>query len=278
MQLDVRSPQVKNWLDSRDPFAAVKAIRGNVVRSKEGRTTQRFEIKGDGYYVKLHEGVGWLEILKNLLQLRLPIIGASNEWRAINRLHELNVDTMQAVAFADMGGNLATRQSFVMTEELTGTLSLAQYCEQWQVKPPAVELKWRLIDEVARIARVLHEDGINHRDMYICHFLLDISAGLEQLNASNVRLFLVDLHRAQMRSTVPEHWLVKDVASIYFSAMDVGLSKRDVYRFIRAYTGLPLREALLVRAEFWGKVTRRARRLYIRDWKREPRDIFSEQE
>lgn len=53
----------------------------------EARRTLRIEVAGQGYlFVKIHRGVGWKEILKNLLSLRLPVLGAGNEWRAIARL------------------------------------------------------------------------------------------------------------------------------------------------------------------------------------------------
>jgi lipopolysaccharide core heptose(I) kinase len=274
MQIVVRSERVKRWLGSEEPFNQIKSIRGKVVRSKEGRTTQRFEIEGEGYYVKLHEGVGWWEITKNLIQLRLPVIGASNEWHAINRLHELGVDTMDAVAFGKAGLNPARQQSFVITEELTDTLSLAKYCESWILKKPPVALKRCIINKVASIARTLRENGMNHRDLYICHFLLNVSAGINSIDSDKVQLFLVDLHRVSIRQKVPERWLVKDVASIYFSSMDIGLNKRDVYRFMVEYTGLPLRQALTHYRPFWKKVQRKAHKLYWRDWSKAPNDLF----
>ena len=275
MPVIIRSETIKKWLGNSDPFKKIKAIKGLVVRCKEGRTTQRFEIDGEGFYVKLHEGVGWREIFKNLFQLRLPIVGASNEWEAINRLHTLKLDTLDAVAYGKKGINPAAQQSFLLTKELTDTLSLAKFAETWPSNPPPFRLKKALIEKVAEIAREIHRAGINHRDLYICHFLLDISAGMEQLESDNVRLFLVDLHRAQIRQEVPRRWLVKDVGSIYFSAMDIGLTKRDIYRFMKIYTDMPLANALEEKRGVWLQVQERARKLYLRDWKRPAPDFFS---
>ncbi|MBN4055481.1 lipopolysaccharide core heptose(I) kinase RfaP [bacterium AH-315-K03] len=274
MPLIVRSDRVKRWLGADDPFKKIQAISGKVVRCKEGRTTQRFEIDGYGYYVKYHQGVGWREIIKNLLQLRLPIIGASNEWLAIDRLHKLGIHTMDAVAFDKKGSNPATQHSFVMTKELTQTLSLAKYCETWVVQKPLPKLKRAIINEVATIARTIHSNGMNHRDLYICHFLLSIANGVENIKPEDLQLHLVDLHRVAIRSAVPERWLVKDIASLYFSSMDIGLNKRDIYRFIVSYTGLPLRQALENKKHFWISVQRKAHKLYWRDWKKAPNDLF----
>lgn len=274
MPVIIRSDIIKKWIGTSDPFEKIKEIDGKVVRSKEGRTTQRFEVDGAGFYAKLHEGIGWFEVIKNLLQLRLPIVGASNEWQAINRLHEIGVDTMTAVAYGKKGANPAAQQSFIVTEELTGTLSLAVFAESWPDAPPPFKLKKSLIDKVAEVARRIHAAGINHRDLYICHFLLDTQENIEQLDEAALRLFLVDLHRAQIRVSVPRRWLVKDVGSIYFSAMDIGITRRDVYRFIKAYYQLPLREILAEKKQFLQQVQRRANQLYQRDFNRQPKKLF----
>ena len=277
MSVIIKSPVIKSWLGEADPFEKIKSIQGKIVRSKEGRTTQRFDIGVDGFYVKLHEGIGWREIIKNLLQFRLPITGASNEWLAINALKKLGLDTLTAVAYGKRGLNPAKEQSFILTKELTGTISLAQYAERWLEKPPSFVHKKAIIEKIAEITRVMHNSGINHRDLYICHFLIDIASGEAPAHKDKIRLFIVDLHRAQIRQQVPRRWLVKDIGSIYFSAMDIGLTQRDVYRFIKRYTGLPLKETIKNDAAFWQEVTKRASDLYLRDWKRKAPKLFGSQ-
>ena len=224
---------MEGWVGA-NVFDNVQQITGEVYRDKEGRKTQKFSYANKSFFLKLHSGVGWGEIFKNLFQLRLPVVGASNEWYAIERLHELGLDTLEVVGFGERGVNPATRLSFLITRELTDTLSLAKYCDRWVEQPPPFTLKRALIHKVANFTKCIHEDGINHRDLYICHFLVDISRGINNVTSNNLRLFLVDLHRAQMRSSVPKRWLVKDVGSIYFSTLDIGLTKRDVYRFVKA--------------------------------------------
>ncbi len=270
MPLIIDSQVIRDWLGNADPFEKIKAIKGKVVRSKEGRTTQCFKINGEGFYVKLHEGIGWQEVIKNLLQLRLPITGASNEWLAIKKLHQLGLDTLTAVAYGKRGYNPAAEQSFIITEELTDTLSLAQYAEQWPENPPAFSHKKAIIEKVAEVASTMHNHGINHRDLYICHFLLDISSGEAFTDKEKIRLFIVDLHRAQIRQQVPRRWWVKDVGSIYFSALDIGLTRGDVYRFLRAYYQMPLKDIFSQHHDFLRAVERRAVKLYRRDFKRTP--------
>ena len=256
------------WRD-KDVFALLQAVDGEVVRDKEGRQTLKFKLAGKTYYRKMHTGIGWREIFKNFLQLKMPVTGASNEWLAINRVHELGLDSLNALAYGCKGHNPAKKLSFLVTEELSNTLSLAQYAEQWPNKPPAPSERRALIRKVATIARTIHGAGINHRDLYICHFLLDLSPGPNNTK-DDPRLFLVDLHRAQMRTTVPRRWLVKDIASIYFSSLDIGLTKKDAYLFLQVYFDRPLREVLTRHEVLLDSVTKRAVQLYRRDFKRLP--------
>ena len=121
---------------AQDPFVAVEALEGKVYRELEARRTLRIEVAGRGYFVKIHRGVGWGEILKNLLTLRAPVLGAGNEMRAIRRLEELGVDTMCAVAYGARDGSPAAQHSFIVTEELAPTVSLEDFCRDWPQRPP----------------------------------------------------------------------------------------------------------------------------------------------
>ena len=79
---------------------------------------------------------------------------------------------MTAAAFGERGSNPAQQHSFIITEELAPTISLEDFSLDWVQNPPAPALKRALIDEVARMVREMHRAGVNHRDCYICHFLL----------------------------------------------------------------------------------------------------------
>ena len=230
----------------QDAFAAARALQGTVLRELEGRRTLRTEVAGRGYYAKLHRGVGWGEILKNLVTARLPVLGAEHEWLAIRRLTELGVDTMKAVAFGRRGSNPAKLESFIVTEELAPTVSLEDYCRDWPAQPPAPALKRALIGRVADMARRMHQGGVNHRDCYICHFLLHTEP---PPSPERLRLSLIDLHRAQVRDTTPRRWRDKDLAALHFSTLEIGLTVRDRLRFLRAYFGRPLHVLLREEAE-----------------------------
>lgn len=250
----------ESWIErwqTQDLFKQIFALEGEIYRNKDGRKTLRFALDGKYYFAKLHKDVGWHTIIKYLLQLRLPVLSAENEWQAIQRLEKLGIHTMRLVAYGKKGRNPARLQSFVITEELAHTESLENFCRNWPTSPPSYRFKRTLIKEVARIARTLHDHGMNHRDFYICHFLLDISAGREYICPSHLNLYLIDLHRAQIRRRTPLRWRVKDIAALYFSSMDIGLTQRDLFRFIREYQGEPLKASLNKESVFWRRVKRR---------------------
>lgn len=251
---------LKPGLSEQELFAQVDALEGEVFRDVSGRRTFRFELNNQAYFAKIHYGVGWWEIIKNLLQFRLPVLGASNEWHAINKLHELEIDTLTAVAYSTEGKNPAQLKSLIITRSLEDTLSLEELVLEGNV---SLDLKRQLIFKLAKISRVLHDNGINHRDYYLCHFLLP----RHSVNAAQVdQLYLIDLHRVQIRpGGVPRRWLEKDLAGLLFSAADAGLTRRDVLRFVRAYSGEPLREVLPRDQSLWRQVVQKADRLYEKD-------------
>lgn len=260
MKLVLAEPFESLW-QGRNAFAEVEQLQGQVFRELEGRRTLRIEVAGRGYFVKIHRGVGWGEIAKNLLTARAPVLGAAREWTALRRLAEAGVPSMTAVAFGERGANPARQHSFLVTEELAPTVSLEDFCRDWPSRPPAPRLKRALIAEVARLVGGMHRAGVNHRDCYICHFLLHTDRPIQ---ASDLHLSVIDLHRAQVRSTTPRRWRDKDLAALYFSALDIGLTRRDKLRFLRTYFQRPLRQVLREEANLLAWLERKAAKLYER--------------
>ncbi|MEP0201145.1 MAG: lipopolysaccharide core heptose(I) kinase RfaP [Halioglobus sp.] len=259
---EVQPDQLLPW--GRD--VAQCADSSEVYRDKEGRKTLRFRAINRSFFLKLHSGIGWREVFKNLLQLRLPVTGAQNEYHAIRKLESLGVDTLSVAAYAQVGLNPAHKQSLLVTDDLVGTISLEDFCANWSRIAPSSVVRRRIIHTLASMSRAMHDAGINHRDYYLCHFHLDL-ASLEQ---AQLRCHLIDLHRAQMRKVVPKRWRIKDLAGLYFSAMDCGICERDLLRFVAAYSGQSLRVTLRTQRKLWAKVRHRALGLYRQEHGREP--------
>ena len=75
-------------------------------------------------------------------------------------------------------------------------------------------------------------------------------------------LGVLDLHRALHFQQVPDRWRKRDLAALLFSSLDLAYTRRDWLRFIRWYTGRPLRLELRERGVFWLSVVERANKLY----------------
>lgn len=252
-----------------DPFAAMMGLHGEVYRNVPGRKTLRISLAGTSYFIKQHFGVGWKEVLKALTSLRFPIISARTEWRAIKRLGVLGIPTTPAVAYGERGLNPVTRQSFLLTRDLGDIISLEAYCRDWADIPPPLSRKRQILAEVARIARVLHDHGLHHRDFYLCHFCLDTA----KLRQGEVLIYLIDLHRVGMHRRLASTLRMKDIAALYFSVLDIGLSRRDCLRFLRLYRGRRIKEMLAQEHAFWCKVRHRAIRLYQKFHGRLPQQL-----
>lgn len=264
-------PQLQPLLGGYEAFENLMQMKGEAFRQEQGRETLRVQIGHDHYFLKRHTGVGWGEILKNLVCLRWPVLGAANEWQAIQRLQEIGVPTLTLSGYGQRGWNPARLDSFVLTGELRNTISL----EDLYGASPALgklngkqrlQLKRSLLAELAEISRKLHTHGCNHRDFYLCHFHLDLTS----LDEPAPRLYLIDLHRVQLRRRTPRRWIGKDLAGLYFSALDAGLTRNDCLRFIKAYGNRSLRDELSARGGFWRKVSRQARELYHKAHQRWP--------
>lgn len=258
--------ELRQALKGKDTFYDMMNIEGKVYREALGRRTLRFTCGKKDYFLKMHTGVGWGEIIKNLTYLRAPVVGALNEWHGVHRLKDLEIDTMSVAAYGIRGRNPATKHSFIVTEALPTETSLEDFCADWKDNPPSslkqIRLKRWILNKVVETARVIHENGANHRDFYLCHFLLDAHFDNEEQVSAESKLYLIDLHRLQMRRKTPVRWAVKDIAGLYYSSKDIGLTKRDLLRFMKLYRGKPLREIFENDLSFWNKVVSRGNKLY----------------
>ena len=258
--------ELRQALKGEDSFQHMMNIEGKVYREALGRRTLRFTRGNKDYFLKMHTGVGWGEIIKNITYLRAPVVGALNEWHGVHRLKDLEIDTMTVAAYGIRGRNPATKHSFIVTEALPTETSLEDFCGTWKDNPPRtlkdIRLKRWILNKVVETARVIHENGANHRDFYLCHFLLDAHFEQDDQISASSKLYLIDLHRIQLRRKTPERWAVKDIAGLYYSSKEIGLTKRDLLRFMRLYRGKSLREIMRTEMNFWRKVERRGNKLY----------------
>lgn len=247
---------ITKYLDKGNLFEQVLRIQGRIFRDVPGRKTLQVNLGDDSYFIKQHFGVGWAEIFKNLLTFKLPILGATTEKLAIQRLNEIGIATTPYVGFGERGYNPAVKQSFLITKDLGNIISLEDLCIAWKNKPPSTRFKRNMIIAVAKLSRSLHENGLNHRDFYLCHLCLDPQA----LESTQIKLYLIDLHRMLIHKESNHHDNMKDIAALYFSSMDMGLTTRDYLRFKYYYA----KNFLPANTKFWQMVIDRANKLYAK--------------
>lgn len=265
------SQELQPIFNGKNPFDVVRELNGEIYKEKDDRRVIRFEYNGKPYFLKHHQGVGWPEIFKNLLQLRKPVTGAKEEYQALKLLHHYQIPTLEVLGFGVEKGSPARRHSFLITRELADTCSVAELCEHWKLNGIPVCFKYQLLRHVARVARLLHEKGLNHRDLYSHHFLLPNNARQQSVFNPD-KLWMVDLHRAQIRDSIPWRWQVKDVGSLYFSALEFPeiFTQRDIYRFMIEYSGKSLRATLREDLKLWRGAWQRGDDIYTRYYKRTP--------
>ena len=138
----------------------------------------------------------------------------------------------------------------MLTEDLGDITSLEDLCAQWKESPPEAKFKRHLIIAVAKLAKTIHENGVNHRDFYLCHLCLNNS------RLPNISLYLIDLHRVLIHNVPSKKANMKDIAALYFSSMDVGFTTRDYLRFMRHYQKQS--------NQFWQQVEVRAQVLHTK--------------
>ncbi|BDS08466.1 lipopolysaccharide core heptose(I) kinase RfaP [Oceaniferula spumae] len=260
------SAEMRDKFSGADAFEQVMALEGDVYRAKEGRRTLLFTHNGREYFAKIHHGIGWGEIWKNLSSFRLPVTDASNEWKAVDLLEKSGVATVKIVGKGSRGANPAKRESFVIMEALDERVEVEDFLKVIPDLPAGGKLKLKraIIRRVADAARRMHGAGMNHRDFYLCHFHILERDWSNWQPDEELRLPLIDLHRAQIRDKVPHRWLAKDLGALLFSAIDCPVTDRDFVAFLKIYLGDQWREKLEQDQELWQSVVKRAKGFYRR--------------
>lgn len=204
---------------------------GETVRHIGARKTTRIALEGpdgpESFYLKRHGPPRWKDRIVPLLRFSPPILGAKNEWDAIQSFVAAGIPTMTPVAFGSLGSH-----SFLITQALRARCNLLEWAEQnglgdaSRADSADVTLTVReLVPRVAGIARRMHDAGLHHQDFYLNHMLL--------CDAEDIRV--IDLGRVRKHRRLSQRWIIKDLAQLDFSARS--LSCRDRVRFLRLYLG-----------------------------------------
>jgi heptose I phosphotransferase len=194
------------------------------------RTTTRLDLEDEEgatrtLYLKRHTRPRVTELIKPLMRLTRPIVGARNEWEAILRFHEVGIPTMVPVALGEAGG-----RSFLITEGIEGCQKLTVWMDAHKHALHNGQLASlrKIAQGVADVARAMHAAGMHHQDFYLTHLMMPQSG-------ASVPIRVLDLGRARFQPRLARRWIVKDLAQLNYSA--IGVPSTERLRFLARYLG-----------------------------------------
>jgi heptose I phosphotransferase len=235
------------WLDERfrdalppDLSASVMAIETHDrFHAKQGRSTARVVFHGPGgpvpVYLKRHYKLPWPARLAALVNPSGHHTPGTAEFAHLNRARKMGLAVPDVVAAGETIGPWGRLESFLMVAELTGFQPLHEAISELSKRLDLMSferLKRGLARETAAVAATLHKAGAFQKDMYLCHFFLDLS----RLDQTGRRLALIDLHRLAVHRVWAVRWRWKDLGQLLYSTYGVeGLTDRDRLRFWASY-------------------------------------------
>jgi heptose I phosphotransferase len=233
--------------------------------AKQGRSTGRLILNDAGrrlsVYLKRHHRMEWW---RGLLALIWPSRGwspAAQEFNHLRTARDAGIPVPDSVAVGEFIGPWGRFQSFLAVEELHDMLPLNEAIPLAHKQlDPVIFARWKrtLIVEMARLARLLHDRRLFHKDFYLCHFYIS-RQDTYVLPQWRDRVHLIDFHRLGHHPWTSTLWQSKDLAQLLYSTDDVpGVTNRDRLRFWKLYLGEQQRTR-------W---TRWLRRLVLLRWSR----------
>lgn len=173
---------------------------------------------------------------------------AADEARGIRALQGAGLATVPLAAV----GELADGRSFVITEDLTGF----RPADKLIAGGVAFE---SLLGPTAEMAARLHNAGLHHRDLYLCHFFVRADA-----DGAPAEMRLIDAARVRALPgfLTRRRWIVKDLAQFWYSTESLAVSEEQRERWLVRYSEMRegrFREGLV------GAVRRKARAIARHD-------------
>ncbi len=153
-----------------------------------------------------------------------------NEWDKILLFHSIGIPTMVPIAYGEIQRWSLPWVSMTITENINNAVSLEQFIPDnfsGKLSAENVALKRNITLELASIVRRLHDRGLNHQDLYLCHFFI---------RTDPFKIFMIDLQRVNQRNRISYGRKVKDLAQLYYSSTVLkGINRSDRLRFFKSY-------------------------------------------
>ncbi len=164
----------------------------------------------DGRHIRLH--------IKRHLPERGTRTPADEEALGIRALEIERIPTVPLVGW----GRLIDGRSFIITEDLT------DYRDAEKAVREGLPFE-SLLEPTADLAAKLHDAGLHHRDLYLCHFFVKYN------DPSDVRL--IDAARVTRLPGWPmrRRWIVKDLAQFWYSTRSPAITDEQRLRWLKRY-------------------------------------------
>jgi len=150
---------------------------------------------------------------------------ADDEVAGYRALHDEGIPTAPLVGW----GRLADGRSFVITEDLAGYDPADKLVERG-----GEQMFERLLEPTADLAARLHQRGLHHRDLYLCHFFASTD---ENDPSQPVDVRLIDVARVRrLRNTLTrKRWIIKDLSQFWYSTLDLPITDDQRQRWLKRY-------------------------------------------
>ena len=151
------------------------------------------------------------------------------------RLAAAHVNVPRAVGYVENMRGMVEQRSAVLLECVPGDGFDRVWQRLCEHNAPITRGTARhdLVVHLARFVAAFHETGCCHRDLYLCHIFVE----LDETGSQPPRFTLIDLARTHRPRWRRMRWIVKDLAQLDASAREIGATRTDRWRFLRAYLG-----------------------------------------
>ena len=208
------------------------------LHAKQGRSTARVRFDaGLSVYLKRHYRLPLADRLLALVNPAGRHSPAAAEWAHLERARSLGISVPEVVAAGEWIGPWGALRSYLMVAELVGHAplheALPELAQALEPAGPSPAFKRSLVVEMAEMAAKLHAAHAFHKDLYLCHFFLDLRPRVAARGQA-----LPDRPPPPGGPSVDGHprWRWKDLGQLLYSTHGVpGIDDRDRLRFWKHY-------------------------------------------
>ncbi|MCA9256157.1 MAG: hypothetical protein KDA33_10995, partial [Phycisphaerales bacterium] len=190
--------------------------------------------RAETVFLKRYKRPPLKEQLRRMWEFKFRRGSADREMHFARHLGLLGVNTMRRIALGSRMRGWLEQSGFGITGEVPGE-SLEKLVDHWSSHAAAVPTpaeRRDLIEELGKVAFRLHNNGLFHRDLYLCHVFMS------RRGDGAIVLSVIDLGRMIRSSVRAERWRIKDLAALAYSSPAPLVTRADRVRFLYHYARL----------------------------------------